>query len=147
MVDFPHDYVISSTLSIGTIYKFYAPELISCTVPHHFIVIAIEGVNNYLVLCTSQKESRERHFNNTNLDLTGLVYIKPDLNNGLTKDTFVDCNQYYAISIDSLKSKLESGNLSITGTISVNHYAQIRLGITTSHINDLPHYLLVHPEE
>lgn len=147
MVDFPPDFIINSTLSVGTIYKFKAPELISTASPHHFIVIAMEGEDNYLVLCTSQKESRERHFNYTNLDFTGLVYIKPDSTNGLTTDTFVDCNKYFPISKTMLTNKLKSGNLSFTGTISLNHYTQIKLGITTSHINDLPHYLLVYPEE
>ena len=147
MVHLPPDFVISSTLSVGTIYKFVAPELINTSIPHYFIVVAIDGSDNYLVLCTSQKENKEAYFKSRNLALSGLVFIKPDLSNGLTTETFVNCNAYYPISCSSLISKVRGGSLSYTGAISLNHYTQIKTGIINSHTNDLPHELLVHPAE
>jgi hypothetical protein len=147
MVHLPPDFVISSTLSVGTIYKFVAPELIGTTIPHYFIVVAIDGSDNYLVLCTSQKVNKEVYFQRNNLDLSGLVFIKPDLSNGFTTETYVNCNDYYPIPKSALINKFGSGTLTYTGTLSLNHYTQIKTGIINSHTNDLPHDLLVHPAE
>ncbi len=146
MVDLPPDYVIESTLKIGTVYKFTAPELIETEIPHYFIIIAIDGDNNYLVLCTTNKEGKEEYFINAGLDFTGLVYIKPDENNGLKDYTYVNCNDYHIISKSSLIFKFSEGILDYIGYISLNHYSQIRKGIKQSYISDLPHYLLKHPE-
>lgn len=147
MVDLPPQYVISSTLFVGTIYKFVAPELINTCIPHHFVVVGIDDSDNYLVLCTSQKVHKEAYFLRKNLDFTGLVHIKPDSSNGLTTETYVNCNDYFPISKSSLIKKTKEGKLSYTGTLSLNHFTQIKTGIINSHTNDLPHDLLVHPEE
>jgi hypothetical protein len=146
MDDFLQD-KINSTLTVGSIYKFDAPELINTTIPHYFIVVGIDGEDKYLVLCTSQKENKEEHFKRNHLDLVGLVFIKPDLKNGLTIDTFVNCNDSYTIKKTALIKKMENGKLKFTGNLSLSHYSQIKTGIINSFTNDLPHYLLIHPEE
>ncbi|MFW5804029.1 MAG: hypothetical protein ACOCWG_02240 [bacterium] len=146
-MELPTEFIIDNTLTVGTIYKIVADELIGTDVPHYFIIVAIDGTDNYLTLCTSQKERIENHFKNKKLNLDGLVYIKPDKANGLKIDTYVNCNDYYLLSKDKLVSKLESRNLQYIGQLSLNHYAQIKTGIINSYINDIPHFLLVHPEE
>jgi hypothetical protein len=80
-------------------------------------------------------------------NLSGLVYIKPDGNNGLTKDSFVDCNQNHSTTKNELIQKIDEGTLECTGKLSHNHYDQIRIGIIDSTINFLPKDLLVHPED
>ena len=79
MIQLPPNFVIESTLTVGAIYKFVAPELINTKIPHHFIVVAIDGLDIYLVLCTSQGENKESYFLRNNLDLSELIYIKPML--------------------------------------------------------------------
>ena len=145
MVSIPPKYVIDSTLKVGTIYKFNAPELINTTEPHFFIVVAIEDLDNYLVLCTSQDKKKEKYFTNNNLDFSGLVYIKPDSDNGLCMNTYVNCNDYYTITKSSLIKKCNSKGFKLTGTLSLNHYEQIKTGIIKSHTNDLPENILEYP--
>lgn len=146
-MDSPCAYTIDSTLSIGVIYKFEAPDLIDTDIPHFFIVVAVDAPDNYLVLCTTQLENKTKYFDKRKLDYSSLVYIKPDSLNKFKKDTYVNCNDYYTITTPVLKNKLESGSLSYIGNISLNHYLQIKNGIIQSPINDLPEYLLIHPEE
>lgn len=147
MVDLPPDFVIDSTLCVGTIYRLVAPELISTKIPHYFIVVAIDGLDNYLVLCTSQGENKESYFLRNKLEFSGLIYIKPDSENGLTAKTYVNCNDNYYINKPTLINKLQKGLLTHVGNISLNHYLQIKDGIINSYTNDLPHDLLIHPEE
>jgi hypothetical protein len=146
MVDLSPEYVIESTLSVGTIYKFTAPELIETTIPHYFIVVAMEDTDNYLVLCTTKKDKKIEHFEKNMLDFTCLVYIKPDNDNNLTSDTYVNCYDYYTISKSSLIEKVKSNSFECTGKISLDHFTQIKNGIISNKVNDLPDYLLVYPE-
>ncbi len=115
MVDVPAELVLASTLCIGTIYKFSAPELIDINIPHYFIVVAIEDDNNYMVVCTTQLDNKIKYFDNLGLDFNGLVYIKPDNTNGLTKDSYVNCNQYHTITRQELIIKIESEVFECTG--------------------------------
>lgn len=147
MVTFPPDAVITTTLSVGTIYKIVAPELITTSIPHYFIVVAIDGIDNFLVLCTTNKDGQEKHFKYKNLDLTGLVYIRPDDCNGLTADTYVNCNEYYIVHRSVLVEKVRKGELEPRGGLSLIHYDQIRTGIKTSKTSDIPHSLLIHPND
>ena len=141
---FSPENVISSTLSIGAVYKLTAPELISTTTPHYFIVVAIENDDNYLVLCTTQLNSKLNYLQRNGLDTNTLVYLVPSTDNGLTDDTYINCNDYYHISKSSLISKVQSGMLSITGKVFEDEYYQIASAIKLSHTNDLPDYLLIY---
>jgi len=147
MVNLPSDYIVNTTLKVGRIYKLKAPELITTDIPHFFIVIGIDDDDNFMVLCTSQKEKKLKYFNNNHMDLEGLVFIKPSSENQLTKKTYVDCNRYYEISRSSLKNKVESHSLEIKGEINLDIFYQIKQGIVNSDINDLPEFLIVHPDE
>lgn len=144
MIYISPEYVISSTLSIGAVYKLTAPELISTTIPHYFIVVAIENDDNYLVLCTTQLNSKLNYFQRNGLDLNTLVYLVPSTDNGLTNNTYVNCNDYYHISKSSLISKVQSDILSVTGKVSEDEYNLIASAIKLSHTNDLPDYLLIY---
>lgn len=147
MIDLPSDFFIESTLEIGTVYKFEAPELIKTDVPHYFIIVAMEDEENYMVLCSSRKESRLNYINRMGYNLATLVYIKPDSGNGFSVDTYVDCNEYFTISKVTLINKHRVGILEHKGSISLNHYLQIKKGIIESYVNDLPADMLQHPDE
>jgi uncharacterized pyridoxal phosphate-containing UPF0001 family protein len=147
MVSIPADLIISTTLKVGAIYKLTAPELINTKIPHYFIIVGIDDEDNYMVLCTSQKENKLNHFKNNNLELEGLVCIQPNKVNKLKKETFVNCNDYHTISKSKLKDKINSDSLEVKGEISLNIYTQIKNGIIKSEVNDLPEFLLIHPDE
>jgi len=138
---------VEKTLRIGAVYKMEAPELISTSIPHYFIIVARDCDDNFLVLCSASKEARVHHIEVMGYDYSTLIFIKPDKKNGLSKDTYVNCNDYYPFSKQSLIKKCNEGLLIHTGDISFNHYDQIRTGIHNSFVNDLPSALLVHPEE
>mgnify|MGYP005866697429 CR=1 FL=1 len=61
-----------------------------------------------------------------------LIWIKPDNTNGLTKDTFVDCNSFFEYSIDDFKTMYENNLLEYRGDISDTHYEQIINGLLES---------------
>jgi hypothetical protein len=147
MVELPPEYVINQTLSVGRIYKLYAPEIVNITIPHYFIVVAIDGDDNYMLVGTTKREKKEKHFENMGLDLSGLVCISSDSQNCLPEETWVNCNDHYHITKDDLVKKVELKSFEITGEVSLDHYFQLRAGIIGNDNNDLPEYLLVHPLE
>lgn len=135
-------FVIDATLHIGAIYKFVAPELISTTVPHYFIVIAIENQTNYLSVCTTQLDNKLNHLTRMGANLNTLAYIRPNAGNGLTADTYINCNDYHTITKDELINKVQSKNLQPIGRLSEEEYSIIVNSISLSHTNDIPTFLL-----
>ena len=138
--------VIQITLKVGVVYKFDAPELINTTVPHYFIVVAIENENNYMVLCTTQLDSKQAYFAKKGYDFNTLAFILPTETNGLKVKTYVNCNDYHTISKEELIKKVESKNFKLTGHLSREEYDKIKFAIDLSHVNDLPTFLLEYPE-
>lgn len=61
-----------------------------------------------------------------------LVWIKPDNNNGLTKDTFVDCNSIFEYSVEDFKTMYEQNLLEYKGEVTNGHYEQIINGLLES---------------
>lgn len=146
MIDLPPHFYIDSTLEIGTVYLFEASELIKTDIPHFFIVIAKDEDDVFLLACTSKPETKEKHFERMGYDIATLVHIPPDKENGFTKDTYVDCNDYHPISKSRLAEKVKNG-LKRTGKISYNHFDQLRTGLINSTVVDLPGEILVHPND
>ncbi|MBS4059650.1 MAG: hypothetical protein KG029_04570 [Bacteroidetes bacterium] len=142
MMDFPAEFVINSTLKLGVIYKIVAPEFINIEIPHYYIVVAIEDEHNYLCVCTTQLDKKINYFENSGLHLDSLVYIEPNGSNGLTNDTYVDCNQYFSATKRKLYEKVGQGVLNVTGNLSEEEYNRLLDGIYKSDINDIPKKLL-----
>ncbi len=114
------------------VYYFSSNKLNTIT-PHYFICV-LKGSNDTLILvcCSSDREDkRKRRIEKLGLHST-LVWIKPDNNNGLTKDTFVDCNSYFSYSIEDFKTMYENDILEYKGEISTIHYEQIINGLLDS---------------
>lgn len=44
---------VEKTLRIGAVNKMEAPELISTSISHYFIIVATDGDDNFLVLCSA----------------------------------------------------------------------------------------------
>ncbi len=146
-MNLPPQFVLDSTLGIGVIYKLNAPELITTDAPHHFIVVAIDGTDNYLVLCTTQRDKKIEYLTKRGYDLNTLAYVSPNNDNGLTSDTYINCNDYHTITRDSLLQKIGENQLTLTGRLSQVEYSNVRNSINLSRVNDLPTSILIHPTE
>ncbi|MFA8298652.1 MAG: hypothetical protein ACEPOV_00655 [Hyphomicrobiales bacterium] len=147
MVDFPPSYLINKTLTVGVIYKFKAPEFLENNdTPHYFIVVATYGNDNFLVCCTSQVSKKASYFDRNQLDYNTLVYLAPHKNSPFTKDTVVNCNEYFTISKEKLIKKCSDKSFKLGGNLSLNEYTQIYNGIKNSEVSDIGSFLL-HPDE
>ncbi len=138
---------IQSHLNIGSVFLITAPELINTDLPHYFIVVAYDSEEVHFVECTTNRARLEDLFESKGFDFSGLIHMPPNRGNGLPQNSYVNCNDNYTISIDSLVEKRESNDLRWIGEISYNHYDQIRYGINDSNINDLPKSFLIHPND
>lgn len=143
----PPDFVITSTLKVGVVYKMVAPELISTDEAHYFIIVAISGSNNYMLLSTTQLHSKIEYLKKRGYDLNTLAHLKPTEVNGLTSDSYFNCNDSYTITRDQLIEKVKQGNLSISGNITLEEYNKLTYSIDLSEVNDIPKFLLNFGEE
>ena len=134
--------VITSTLKVGVVYKIEAPELITTSVPHYFVVIAIDDDDNFLALSTTQLEKKIEHLNRRGYDLDTLAHISPNTHNGLSKNSYFNCNEYYEVNKNGLIAKVQQQKLSVVGNFSEEEYDKIVDAILLSRINDIPKYLL-----
>lgn len=112
---------------------YFSSSKLNSTAPHYFVCV-LKGGNDIIILvcCTSDKDDKRKK----RIELLGLystlVWIKPDSANGLTKDTYVDCNSYFEYTIDDFISMYEQDLLVYKGEISNTHYEQIIIGLIDS---------------
>ncbi|MBB1644952.1 hypothetical protein [Sphingobacterium sp. UME9] len=137
-MEIPASYVINSTLEVGRIYKFSAPELIEIEEPHFYIVIAIVGDNNYALISTTQLNKRIQYVESRGISKETICYIEPNDGNELTKDSYLDCNSYFELPNYYLESKVKEGVLEIKGIISDDDFEKIKYSISRSPLFDLP---------
>ena len=140
----PPKIVIEATLKVGAIYKFEAPELITTSIPHYFIVIAIENENNFLSVCTTQLDNKIHHLTKMGYNLNTLAYIRPNSNNCFKEDTYINCNDYHTITKDELINKVQLKNFHPIGRLTKSEYENILNSISLSYTNDIPSFLLVY---
>ncbi len=141
-MQFPPEFVLSKSLKVGVVYKMKAPELIETSIWHYFVVVAQCDDDSYLIVSTTQLENRMEYLNKRGYDLDTLAYISPNSDNGLTKDSYFDCNSYHTLSKDNLISKIEESELCIEGQFSEEEYSKIIDAIKLSTVNDIPRFLL-----
>lgn len=138
----PPDFVISSTLKVGVVYKIEAPELIDTSEAHYFIVVAISGSDNFLILSTTQVHKKVSYLQKRGYDLDTLAYISPSESNGLTKDSYFNCNEYFSLTKDDLIDKVKEEKLNIAGSFNEEEYSILLKSILLSEVNDIPKFLL-----
>jgi hypothetical protein len=114
------------------VYYFSSTKL-NTSVPHYFIAVLKGSKDTVILVCctTDREDKRKKRIEKLGLHST-LVWIKPDNSNGLTKDTFVDCNSFFEYSIDDFKTMYENDLLEYKGEISETHYEQIINGLLDS---------------
>ena len=134
--------VIITTLRVGVVYKITAPELITTEQPHYFVVVAISDSDNYMLLSTSQLQSKIKYLTKRGYDLDTLAYISPNKQNGLTKDSYFNCNDSFTITKRQLIEKVRQGNLLVAGKLSLDEYNKLVYSMNLSYVNDIPKFLL-----
>jgi len=127
----------STSIDKGKIYYFKSNKLVATNESHFFIVIA--NPSDELVIftcCTSQFKKRARFIELNNIPLTTLVWIKPNEENCLKKDSFVDCNSYFQYSKAELIQMYEQNQIQFVGYITDSKIEEIRQGIIDSPLID-----------
>lgn len=132
-MDLPSSLIIKSgVFQPKGLYKF-SSEALNTDEPHYFLIVEIEGKLFHMVVCTSQFEKKKKYLAYAGIDESTLVWVKPGGDNGLTKDSFVNCNTVFShYTIDDLETKLLAGALTFEGHISDSEYYQVMNGIINS---------------
>jgi len=141
-MQFPPEFVLAKSLKIGVVYKMRAPELIETSIWHYFVVVAQCDDDSYLIVSTTKFQNRMDYLKKRGYDLDTLAYISPNSDNGLTEDSYFDCNSYHTLSKNKLISKIEESELRIEGQFSEEEYNKIIKAIKLSTVNDIPKFLL-----
>ena len=101
--------------------------------PHFFICLGEKGGRVLtFVCCTTQFEKRKRFIEQKGLPHQTLVWIKPDAENQLSKDTYIDCNKSFDFTLEELNMKYQKGEIRFIGQIIDTQFEQILLGIDAS---------------
>lgn len=121
-----------SNISQRKVYYFKSNRL-NTDIPHYFVclTVGIDGIV-LLVCCTSQFEKRRKFIETRNLPYSTLVWIKPDKENGLKMDSYVDCNGYFDYSLEELGQLYEADELEYKGELSEAVFDQILTGLRES---------------
>lgn len=123
-----------SNITEKKIYLFTSDQ-ISSDISHYFIcVVKSQDGSLILVCCTSQFQKRKTYIEKVGLPASTLVWISPNTENGLEKDTYVDCNSIITHSIEDFKQKYEDGKLTYKGAVSDASFDQIITGLKDSPI-------------
>lgn len=112
-------------------HRYFSSDKLKTDVPHYFICIAKDDGEILILACaTSQFEKRKRFIELRGFPESTLVWIDPE--NGFTKDSYIDCKNYYDYTLTRFKSLYQSDKLEYKGKISEAHLEQIHLGIKDS---------------
>jgi len=122
-----------SSIDKGKIYYFKSNKLVSTNQPHYFIVIANPSDELIIfVCCTSQFDKRARFIELNNIPLSTLVWLKPNDENGLKKDSYIDCNSFFKYSKAELIQMYNQNQIEFIGYISDSKLKEIHQGILDS---------------
>lgn len=125
--------LFGDSIEAKKIYYFKSEQLKDTIEPHYFIVIAIP--TDELIIftcCTKQFEKRARYIELNNLPYSTLVRIKPDNENKLPLESYVDCNSCFKHSKTELIKMYEANKITFTGYIIDSKFEEICQGIIDS---------------
>lgn len=92
---------------------------------HPHILLGMDDEQNvYLVATSSQQPTLDKL---RRICPESIVELKPDGKNGLTADSFLNCNNIRTIHIDDLIMDCEDKIVEILGTLSEQDYSRIRI--------------------
>ena len=115
------------------IFKFRKSQLTSEKPHYHIVIHNDKEKKSYIFACSTTKyEKRKRYIELEGLPETTLVWIKPSDNNGLTENSYIDCNSVFVISDDEFYQKYSEGELTLEGELEEGYFFQICAGIADS---------------
>jgi hypothetical protein len=126
--------LFANSISIGKVYYFSSNKL-NTSEPHYFVCVANPENKEsllFFVCCTSQYEKRKSYIEKTGLPYETLVWINPTTNNGLKKDTYIDCNKVFEYLKEDLKEMYSDSKITHSGSLSDSHLSQILIGLNKS---------------
>jgi len=124
--------VFGNTLSVGKIYLFKSKKLVKTSKPHYFIVISTTSELIMFTCCTTKFEKRANFIESNNIPKTTLVWIKPDNDNCLPEDSFVDCNSFFQYNRTELVQMYNRNEIQFIGYLQESKIEEIRQGIYDS---------------
>ncbi|MFH1213419.1 MAG: hypothetical protein V1681_04980 [Candidatus Neomarinimicrobiota bacterium] len=112
MINIPEVVRIKASIQTGSVY-YFPDEHLTSKDPHYFIVININPLTDsiLLLLCVSSQIEKVKNRCRNNPE-TSVMIFKNEYE-PLQKDSIVNCNDIFQISIDQLIAKLQSGQLKI----------------------------------
>jgi hypothetical protein len=124
---------IKLTFKVGRVYYISAKEVITTEVPHYFIVVAkCDDDNGYMVLSTTKLETLTTHYKHLGAKEETIASLSPGITNGLTKDSYMDCNSPILFKAKYLEEKLRVGELEVKGYLQWDEYHQLKEKIRKS---------------
>ncbi|WP_319591709.1 hypothetical protein [uncultured Draconibacterium sp.] len=125
--------VFLANVQPGNIYYFQSDQLNGTNQPHYFI--ALKNTENELVFfscCTTQMERRLRFIERTGSPHSTLVGITPSAENGLQRESFVDCNSIIQHTHDEIAFLVTDGGIDYRGELEEEYLELIYQGIRDS---------------
>lgn len=144
----PQEFV-DEYFEVGSVFKMNALDVdgFNSSVPHYFLVVAKDGGDGFLLVSTTQLQRKITYLEKTKRDIDSLVYIENTVSNGLTEDSYFDCNDKYDITRAKLIRKRKKGSLKYKGKLTNKEYSKLSNAIKKSKVSEIPKDLLIHPED
>ena len=134
-MDFP-EALIRGQIAPRKVYRFNdtVPNGTGIISGHWHICFKVKDSIVYLLCCTTKEQTIDKYLHANHLDDKTKVYIAPTTENGLEKDTFLNCNTIRFCELDDLVKLLKDGLVQFTGEISDEEFQKIRIGILSSSV-------------
>ncbi|MEI9921337.1 MAG: hypothetical protein WDO14_21510 [Bacteroidota bacterium] len=117
---------------------YFSSQQLNTEDPHYFICITKTDHDNLMafVCCTTQFEKRAKFHEISGYPGTCLVRIKSTPENGLTKESYVDCTRVFQFTGSEFKTKYQNGSLVFKGSLEEVYFEQILIGVKDSPTTD-----------
>jgi hypothetical protein len=119
---------------------YFSTNKLNTENPHYFICVTKTDHDNLMafVCCTTQFEKRAKFHEVAGYPGTCLVPIKNSAENGLIKESYVDCTKVFQFTASEFKAKYQNGSLEFRGSLEEVYFEQILIGIKDSPTSDPP---------
>lgn len=124
-----------NTLKIRKILKFPCEEELKTPISHFFIYICCTASGDIVLsCCTSQFETVRKLIERNRFPNETLVHIPyGDVDNPFNRDTYVNCNEWFAYTVEELWTMYQNGELEVIELIlPIHSFEQIVLGFKAS---------------
>jgi hypothetical protein len=114
---------------------YFSSSVLNTNTPHNFICIKRTS-DDLLILscCTSKFETIKRFIETRNLPYETLVWLSE--NPIFTKDTYINCNQYFEFTLGEFRRMYENNTIEFRGEVSQSDFENIINGLLNSPLID-----------